>query len=102
MGVKAQKIGLKTEQKLEDAASYWKQKRAQINAEKSAARLEPLEESRGEFIYKKSGNETPDDEEKSADFSAKDDEPIPDDIAELLNSEESSSPGYRPNKMVLI
>ena len=92
VGVKAQKIGLKTEQKLEDAASYWKQKRAQINAEKSAARLEPLEESRGEFIYKKSGNETPDDEEKSADFSAKDDEPIPDDIAELLNSEESSSP----------
>ena len=48
VGVKAQKIGLKTEQKLEDAASYWKQKRAQINAEKSAARLEPLEESRGD------------------------------------------------------
>ena len=53
VGDKAQVIGKKTGQKLEDAAQKIREKKAALDAARSAARLETLEDKPTEFIYKK-------------------------------------------------
>lgn len=53
VGDKAQVIGKKTGQKLEDAAQRIREKKAAMDAARSAARLETLEDKPTEFIYKK-------------------------------------------------
>lgn len=53
VGNKAQVIGKKTGQKLEDAAQRIREKKAAMDAARSAARLETLEDKPTEFIYKK-------------------------------------------------
>ncbi len=53
VGSKAQVIGKKTEQKFEDVATKLREKKAERDAARSAARLEVIEEKPTEFIYKK-------------------------------------------------
>ena len=71
VGDKAQIIGKKTGQKLEDAAQRIREKKAAMDAARSAARLETLEDKPNEFIYKK--KEEPKDME----------EDIPEEIPEM-------------------
>ncbi len=58
VGDKAQVIGKKTGQKLGDAAQRIREKKAALDAARSAARLETLDDKPTEFIYKKN-TETP-------------------------------------------
>ncbi len=53
VGSKAQVIGKKTGQKFEDVATKLREKKAAMDAARSAARLEVIEEKPTEFIYKK-------------------------------------------------
>ena len=53
VGSKAQVLGKKTEQKFEDVAAKIREKKAERDAARSAARLEVIEEKPTEFIYKK-------------------------------------------------
>ncbi len=53
VGSKAQVLGKKTEQKFEDVAARIREKKAERDAARSAARLEVIEEKPTEFIYKK-------------------------------------------------
>ena len=64
VGDKAQVIGKKTGQKLEDAAILLREKKAALDAARSAARLEPIDDKPTEFIYKKKEEPEEPEEEK--------------------------------------
>ena len=80
VGSKAQVLGKKTEQKFEDVAAKIREKKAERDAARSAARLEVIEEKPTEFIYKKNTEkeETPQDIEPSVEMP----EPIPEPVEE--------------------
>ena len=80
VGSKAQVLGKKTEQKFEDVAAKIREKKAERDAARSAARLEVIEEKPTEFIYKKNTEkeETPQDIEPSVERP----EPIPEPVEE--------------------
>ena len=80
VGSKAQVLGKKTEQKFEDVAAKIREKKAERDAARSAARLEVIEEKPTEFIYKKNTEkeEIPEDIELSVERP----EPIPEPVEE--------------------
>ena len=80
VGSKAQVLGKKTEQKFEDVAAKIREKKAERDAARSAARLEVIEEKPTEFIYKKNTEkeEIPEDIEPLVEIP----EPIPEPVEE--------------------
>lgn len=78
VGDKAQVLGKKTGQKLEDAAARIREKKAALDAARSAARLETLEDKPTEFIYKKK-EEIP---EESSEPDMPPEVPLPEEVEE--------------------
>ena len=72
VGSKAQVLGKKTGEKIEAAATRLREKKAALDAARSAARLEVLDDKPTEFIYKKN-------EENAAE--SPDEEPLAEDMA---------------------
>ena len=73
VGSKAQVLGKKTGEKIEAAATRLREKKAALDAARSAARLEVLDDKPTEFIYKKNEDHTdlvPDEESSSAEEAA--------------------------------
>lgn len=73
VGSKAQVLGKKTGEKIEAAATRLREKKAALDAARSAARLEVLDDKPTEFIYKKNEDPidlVPDEESSSAEEAA--------------------------------
>ena len=71
VGSKAQVLGKKTGEKIEAAAMRLREKKAALDAARSAARLEVLDDKPTEFIYKKNEEnaaESPDEEQPAEDM----------------------------------
>ncbi len=90
VGSKAQVLGKKTEQKFEDVAAKIREKKAERDAARSAARLEVIEEKPTEFIYKKNTEkeEIPEDIDPPMETS----EPIPEPVEEAPAEEIEATP----------
>ena len=86
VGSKAQVLGKKTEQKFEDVAAKIREKKAERDAARSAARLEVIEEKPTEFIYKKNTEkeEVPEDIEPSVEMPEPISEPVEEAPAEEM------------------
>lgn len=95
VGSKAQVIGKKTGEKIEAAAMRLREKKAALEAERSAARLEVLDDKPTEFIYKRNEDHTDlvPDEESSSDEEAAIPAQVPDvEGASVSPAEEAAEP----------
>lgn len=99
VGTRAQKISAKTGEKLGGVAQRIREKKAAMDAARSAARLEELKDKPTEFIFKKKKTEEPEEEKEQAvemPAESEEEEIPPEELAEAAAEEPSPSVEENP------